>query len=164
MVGPLFRVFFLIFFDVYFRLRFCSVLGAFWTPFGALLGAQSGPRSVPEASRSPQETPRRPQDRPRLQFLFENLSFRKVLKNVRKHNDFYSPSRLQIAPRWPQARPRCPKIAPRRPQDLPKTILKSFFSHRSFCLRFWSVLGPTLAPFWTSLGCPRRLKNLTQNQ
>ena len=44
------------------------------------------------------------------------------------------------------------KTAPRPPQDLPKTILKSFFSHLLFCLRFGSDLGPTWAPFPTPLG------------
>ena len=44
------------------------------------------------------------------------------------------------------------KTAPRPPQDLPKTILKRFFSHLLFCLRFGSDLGPTWAPFPTPLG------------
>ena len=37
---------------------------------------------------------------------------------------------------------------PRSPHDSPKTILKSFFFHHRFCLRFWCVL----APFWLHLG------------
>ena len=45
-----------------------------------------------------------------------------------------------------------PKIAPRRLQDLPKTSLKNFFWHLLFRLRFWSVLGPTWAPFDPPLG------------
>ena len=44
------------------------------------------------------------------------------------------------------------KTAPRPPQELPKTILKRFFSHLLFRLRFGSDLGPTWAPFPTPLG------------
>ncbi len=45
-----------------------------------------------------------------------------------------------------------PKIGPRRLQDLPTTILKNFFWHLLFRLRFGSVLGPTWAPFDPPLG------------
>ena len=44
------------------------------------------------------------------------------------------------------------KTSPRPPQDLPKTIVKRFFSHLLFRLRFGSDLGPTWAPFPTPLG------------
>ena len=58
------------------------------------------------------------------------------------------------------------KTAPRPPQDLPKTILKSFFSHLLFCLRFGSDLGPTWAPFptpWAPKTTPKSIQKTYEN-
>ena len=68
--------------------------------------------------------------------------FQKVLKNLRKNNDFAP----LAASKWPQDGLKFgqdglkfgqdgPKIGLRRLQDLPKTILKRFFLHLLFRLR-----------------------------
>ena len=56
------------------------------------------------------------------------------------------------------------KTAPRPPQDLPKTILKSFFWHLLFCLRLGSDLGPIWAPFPTPLGAQNDPQNRTKKR
>ena len=73
--------------------------------------------------------------------------FQKVLKNTRKINDFGSPGRLQIAPRWPQARSRWPKIDPRVLQDVLEECFCRCSKSSSIWRRLGVVLGSILVPF-----------------
>ena len=55
-------------------------------------------------------------------------------------------------PRLPQDGPKPGQDGPRSTQDGSKTIFEIFFFRPRFYLRFWSVLGPILAPFGLHLG------------
>ena len=78
--------------------------------------------------------------------------FQQVVKNLRKINEHASSAASKPALESLKFGQDGPKIGPRRLQDLPKTTLKNFFLHLLFRLRFWSVLGPTWAPFDPPLG------------
>jgi hypothetical protein len=151
---------------------FWCLLGPFWPPFWGLLGAQIGRSSAQDAPRSPQDAPRRPPDRSRALFSFKIRMCQKVLKNLRKINDFGLSSRLHIAPRWPQAWSRLLKIGPRRLQDDLDTVLKGIcsllkidFDLVLFWDRFWLHLGSQnaslLAPFWRSKLIKKTVRNRT---
>ena len=90
------------------------------------------------------------------------------MKNLRKNNDFATPSRLQIVPRWPRVRPRWPKIIPRPLQDLPKTILKRYFwcvlLRPQFVVRFDSNLGSVSSPLWASKTTPKSDQRTSENR
>ena len=44
-------------------------------------------------------------------------------------------------------------------QDQSKTVPKTIIFHVDFLLRFWTVLGSVLAPFWEPFGLQNRTKN-----
>ena len=140
---------------------------SFWSRLGVVLGSLLDPLGRPNRAkigpRGPQVRPKRPQDRSKTgqdeHFYAKNMCFQKVLKNLRKNNDFAPPGRLEIVPRWPQVRPRWPKdrskTAPRPPQDdLQELRFASSFSS-SILVRFGSNLGSICPP----LGRPRRHRN-----
>ena len=131
------------------------ILVSFWVSLGSLLASLLGPLGRPNRSkfdpRGPKIAPRRPRKASRLAkmiIFIPNLDLSKNIEKLMNINVFGSPSRLQIAPRWPQARSRWPKIGPRRPQDAPKTVLKVIFSLLKidfdfdlFSDRFWLHFG-----------------------
>ena len=104
-----------------------------WPPFWSLLAPQIGPRSAQDRSKSPLEA-----------LLFQKRRFSKNVVSPRRN---------------PILRPQDgTQDDPRSTQDGSKTIFKTFFFRPRFYLRFWSVLGPILAPFWLHLGSPLGLK------
>ena len=57
---------------------------------------------------------------------------------------------------WPPDRP---PNDPRQAQDGSRRVLKAFFFDVEFCLRFWSISGSILSPFWPSKSIPKSIKN-----
>ena len=88
------------------------IVVSFLVPLGSLLASLWGPLGRPNrpkfGPRDSKIAPRRPQDRPRCQFLFKIVMFQKVLKSLRKINDFGSP---RAAPNRPKMAPSMVKMA-----------------------------------------------------
>ena len=93
--------------------NFDVILVSFLVPLGPILASLLGPLGRPNrpkfGPRGPKIAPRRPKmaSRPaKMTFFMPNRDFSKIVKILRKINDFGSPSRPKIALRWPQARSR----------------------------------------------------------
>ena len=123
-------------------------MGPLWRLFWTLSGIQITSSSAQEVPRSPQDATRRPQDRSRLPSLFKIVIYQKIMNNQTKINDLGSLGRLQIAPRWPQAKSRWPKIDPRRLQD----GLEECFCSCSKYSSIWRRLGVDLGWIWDRFG------------
>ena len=130
MLGSFFALFFGLFFDAFFD--------RFWSRFESYLGRIWGAKIVPNR---PKFGPRR-------------LLKRYFLQKMNFHEISVKPMRNQQ--KWPQDRS---QNGLRSLQNGSGAVLKRCFFRIDFCLRFWSVLGPILAPFGELFGSLLEVQN-----